>query len=135
MFVIDCSITMAWLFTDEKTPFSEKILDRLNDEQAVAPSLWTLEVINVLLVGEKRKRISMSESTHFLDVLNNLPIQIIENPSLLKCESMIFLARAYQLTSYDAAYLDLASRMGLPLASLDAQLIAAAQATGIQVLQ
>lgn len=134
MFVVDCSMTMAWLFDDEKSPSSEKVLDRLNNEPAVVPSLWILEVINVLLVGEKRKRITPSQTTHFLNVLNNLPIQIIENETLQQSESLLFLARTYGLTSYDSAYLDLASRQGLPLATLDAQLIKAAQTLGIQIL-
>lgn len=79
MFVIGCSITMAWLFTDEKTAYSDKILDCLNEKSAVVPSLWILEVINVLLMGEKRKRVSASQSSHFLDFLNHLPIKMIEN--------------------------------------------------------
>lgn len=134
MFVVDCSLTMAWLFEDEKSEFTEKILDRLNEEKAVVPPLWIYEVINVLICGEKRKRIAPSQSAHFLNVLSNLPIQVIENQPLLQSESMLFIARTYGLTSYDAAYLDLASRLGLPLASLDDKLIAAAKTSGIKIL-
>jgi len=134
MFVIDCSLTMAWLFDDEKTSFSEKMMDRLEEEQAIVPSLWIIEVLNVLLVGEKRKRITQSQSSHFLNVLSKMPIQIIEIQSILQSESMLFLGRTFGLTSYDAAYLDLASRYGLPLASLDDQLIIAAKKMGVQIL-
>lgn len=135
MFVVDCSLTMAWLFEDEKTEFSERLLDRLKKERGVVPSLWIYEVLNVLLMGEKRKRISQSQTSHFLNFLHNLPVQIIEVNSVLQSESMLFLARAHGLTSYDAAYLDLASRYGLPLASLDEQLIKAAKILGVQMLQ
>lgn len=134
MFVVDCSVTMAWLFEDEKTPFSEKVFDRLETEKALVPSLWVLEVINVLLVGEKRKRITSSHSSHFLNVLSNLPIQIFESPSIAQSESTLFLARTHGITSYDAAYLDLAARMGFPLASLDVQLLKAAEAAGVEIL-
>lgn len=135
MFVVDCSITMAWLFKDEKTALSEKIMDRLVEEKAIVPPVWTLEVLNVILIGEKRKRISISESAHFLSVLSRLPIQVIENPTLSQNESMLFLARTHHLTSYDAAYLDLAFRFEIPLATLNTQLIIAAQKIGVQILQ
>ncbi len=135
MFVVDCSITMAWLFQDEKTPFTEKIFDRLIKEKAVVPNLWSLEVINVLLVGERRKRISVSQSAHFLNVLGQLPIEIEANPPKMQNDSVLFLARTYGLSSYDAAYLDLASRLGIPLATLDADLIKAAHSSGVLLLK
>ena len=134
MFVIDCSVTMAWLFEDEKTPFSEKIFDLLETEKAISPSLWPIEIVNVLLQGEKRRRITPSQSAHFLNTLNQLPIQVIENSSTTHFESWLYLARENNLTSYDAAYLDLASRMGLPLATLDMALIKAAKSLGVELL-
>lgn len=134
MFVLDCSVTMAWLFEDEKTPLSDKIFDLLEEEQAIVPALWILEVLNVLLCAEKKKRINSSHSAHFLNVLSNLPIQIVENNSINQCASILALARMYDLTSYDATYLDLASRLGLPLATLDKNLIKGAKMMGVNIL-
>lgn len=134
MFVIDCSLTMAWLFEDEKSSYSEKIFDQLEDEKAIVPSIWLLEVINVLLISEKRKRITSTHTSHFINVLTNLPIQIIENNNLSQHESVLFLAKKHDLTAYDAAYLDLASKFGVPLATLDKALSKAAKEAGVPLL-
>lgn len=135
MFVLDCSMTMAWLFEDEKNEHSEKILDRLNDETTIVPSLWILEVMNTLKVAEKRKRITISESVHFFETLKSLPIEIDEGFSYNRVDSILFIARSYTLSSYDAAYLDLALRFEIPLATLDKDLIKGAKKLGIKVLE
>lgn len=134
MFVLDCSITMAWLFVDEKVDLTEKILTRLTEEEAVVPSLWILEVVNVLLIGEKRKRISAAQSVRFLETLKSLPINIADEITLNHSELLISVARAHHLSAYDAAYLDLALRLGIPLATLDGNLMKAANKSGVELL-
>ncbi len=134
MFVLDCSITMAWLFVDEKVDLTENILTRLTEEEAVVPSLWILEVVNVLLMGEKRKRISTAQSVRFLETLKSLPINIADEITLNHSELLISIARAHHLSAYDAAYLDLALRLGIPLATLDGNLMKAANKSGVELL-
>ena len=135
MFVLDCSVTMAWLFEDEQTEFTEKMLDKLQQESALVPSLWFLEVVNVLAVAEKRKRCTAAQSIRFLETLKSLPIEVDDGAIASRCESLLLLARSYELSSYDAAYLDIALRLGRPLATLDAHLRKACKATGVVVLQ
>ncbi|MDB6080864.1 MAG: PilT protein domain protein [Chlamydiia bacterium] len=134
MFVLDCSVTMAWLFEDERTEFSERVLDKLQKEKAIVPSLWLLEVMNVLLVAEKRKQCTVAQSIRFLETLKSLPIEIDEGIETSQCESLLLIGRAYDLSSYDTVYLDLALRLGHPLATLDAHLRKASKSAGITVL-
>lgn len=133
-FVLDCSITMSWCFEDEKTPHGDGILELLKNEesQAVVPSLWRLEVINVLGVAERRQRISLARSLLFLDFLLDLPILVDENPQDLK--DLLILSKTYSLTAYDAAYFDLALREQIPLATGDKKLISAANSANISFL-
>lgn len=133
-FVIDCSITMAWLFSDERTDATASIQDRLMIESVLVPTHWYLEVANVLMMAEKRKRISVRDSTQFLQLLDSL--EIISDASLgtNAFSVLIPLCRAHNLTSYDAAYLELALLRQLPLATLDEDLRNAAVAVGITVL-
>lgn len=130
-FVLDCSLTMTWCFEDETTPYSEAVLDRLADYEAWAPALWPLEVANVLLVCERRKRLTSDHSLRFIRKLRALPIRIDDDTARQALETTIALAREHQLSSYDAAYLELAVRKGLPLASQDRELLKAAKACGI----
>jgi predicted nucleic acid-binding protein len=133
MFVLDCSVTMAWLFEDEKNEYTENVLDRLNDESVIVPPIWKLEVLNVLLVALRRKRIRQAEAIRFLEMLKQFPIKT-EETDFQDFESLLLLANSHGLSSYDAAYLDIALRMGLPLASLDKNLLQAAKKTGVKLL-
>jgi predicted nucleic acid-binding protein len=102
-----------------------------DEATAVVPSLWLLEVTNILLVGERRGRNTVEQSKEFWETLQALPIEI-EEYSLEQCSSSIFdLARTHNLSAYDASYLDLAQRRSLPLATLDKRLMAAAKACGV----
>ena len=130
-FVLDCSITMAWCFDDEATPYTNAVRDQLANLRAVVPSLWPLEVANVLLIGERRKRLDQARSLRFVSLINALPILIDDETNNRAFAEITHLARGYQLSAYDATYLELAIRRGLPLASLDAKLRAAAQAGGV----
>ena len=134
MFVLDCSVTMAWLFEDEQTEFTERILDKLGEDPATVPSLWCLEVLNVLLVAERRKRCTQAQSIHFLETLKSLPIEIAEATTATQSESLLLLAKAHDLSSYDAVYLDLALRLGCPLATLDLNLRKACKKAGVATL-
>ena len=133
MFVLDASVTLAWCFEDEKTPYSENVLDTLEKTQAVVPALWQLEVANVLLVGERRQRLTQAQTTRFIELLEGLPIETTDAPQ--KLSSTLGLGRAYSLSAYDAAYLDLAAGLGLPLATLGAPLRTAANRMGVTLLE
>jgi len=132
--IIDGSIAMAWCFADEGTEETAKVQDRLITEAAIVPAHWSLEVANVLAMAEKRKRISVADATEFVKLLGALDIQVDEETSARVFDHVLPLSRSHALTSYDAAYLELALRRRLPLASLDDDLRRAATSLGIQVL-
>lgn len=131
-FVLDTSVTVSWCFPDEHTPFTQAILESLTpDFQAVVPVLWPLEVGNLLLVGERRKRSTRADTATWLSFLRALPITIDDETNAQAWNDTLSLARAEKLSLYDAAYLELAMRRGLRLATLDDQLKAAASAVGV----
>lgn len=130
--VLDTSVAMAWCFEDEANPVADAVLDRLRDEDARVPSLWPLEVANVLLIAERRGRISEAQGTRFVGPLEALPIHFDTggaNPA-----SVLDAGRRHGLSAYDACYLVLAEHLGVPLATLDHGLAAAGQAAGVTVL-
>lgn len=133
MFVLDCSVTMSWCFDEESENgiYAERILKRLETEDALVPRLWHLEVLNVLLAAERRRRISVAESDRFLEYLSLLPISTDAMPVTIQDREVLALARKYQLSSYDTAYLALAVGDKIQLATQDRGLIAAAKALGI----
>lgn len=132
--IIDCSLTMAWCFEDEGTVETAGIQDRLVAEAAVVPAHWFLEVTNVLVVAERRKRISPADSTQFVVLLASLDIQADNHAPARAFDHILPLSRNHGLSSYDAAYLDLALRRNLPLASLDDELRRVALGLGVEVL-
>jgi len=121
-FVLDCSVTMAWCFADEATSYTNGVRDALIVTRAVVPSLWPLEVANVLLVAERRNRLEKVDSIRFLSLLQALPIAVDQGTSQRALREILDLAREQELSSYDATYLELALREGLPLATLDDRL-------------
>lgn len=130
-FVLDCSLTLAWFFEDEADAYAESVEDALTSTAAIVPALWPLEVANGLLVGERRKRTTEAKVTQFLALLRALPIAIDDETAGRAWQETLQLARAHELSAYDAAYLELAVRRGLPLATLDDALRAAAAAVGV----
>jgi predicted nucleic acid-binding protein len=130
-FILDCSISASWFFSDEADEYSRSILESLSRRKALVPSIWPLEMVNVLLSSERRGRLSTANSRHFLDMILSLPIDrdTYTSPSLEV--SLYHLGLQYELSSYDAAYLELALRHGLPLATKDKKLLAACEKTGI----
>lgn len=129
--VLDCSVAMAWCFEDETSAFTEAVLDAVVAGGAVAPGLWPLEVVNVLLVSERKKRLTPEQAALFLNRLLSLPIEIEGAVAADTWPRVQTLGRAHGLTAYDAAYLDVAARRGLPLATCDRALRSAAQAAGV----
>jgi predicted nucleic acid-binding protein len=125
-FVVDNSIVMSWCFADESDNYADMVLGKLSEAIAVTPSIWPLEVGNVLLVAERKGRISESESNRFLSLLSDLPIEVDQESPNRMFKDVLPLARRFQLSSYDASYLDLAMRRDLPMASLDKGLLRAA---------
>jgi predicted nucleic acid-binding protein len=131
-FVLDASVTLAWCFEDEATAQTDAVLEQLAGDSAVAPPLWELEVINVLLLAERRGRITESQAARFVALLAQLPILI--DPAGVDMASILAAGRHHRLTAYDAAYLVLAEREGIPLATTDAELRAAAEAAGVPLM-
>ena len=132
--VLDSSATLAWIHGDERIEPIEALFDRVVESSAVVPGLWRLEVANSLNVAIRRKRISRSFRDEALDDLVQLDIVIDAETDLHAWQATIRLADLYGLTAYDAAYLELAQRRRLPLATLDRALADAARAAGIEVL-
>jgi len=133
-FVLDASMTMTWCFDDESTPASEAILDRLRDDEAHVPPVWLLEVANVLVVAERRRRIAPSEAVRFTQTLRALPIYIDDGHKMEAIAPLLEVARHYGLSAYDASYLELAMTTGFPLATGDARLKSAAISAGVLVI-
>lgn len=133
-FVLDCSIAIAWCIEDEATPSSDDLLDRLRLTGAVVPVIWTLETMNVLVQAERRGRITQAAVEARLSLLEQLPITIDSQPWQRGGPAVLGLARLHGLSAYDAAYLELAMRQGMPLATADKALIRACGAAGVAVL-
>jgi predicted nucleic acid-binding protein len=133
--VLDGSITMVWGFEDEADDYAEAILGRMPDLQAHVPSLWPLEVANALLVGERRRRITPAATARFLAILGAFPITIDAETVAHAWADTMHLARTHNLSSYDASYLELAIRLGLPLAAQDGKLKTAAEAVGVPLFE
>lgn len=133
--VIDASVTLSWCFPDEQTQMSVTVLDRLKaGECALVPAFWALEVLNALLVGERRERITAEQTGMFLDTLRILN-PILDYASLEQVDGPVqIICRDHRLTAYDALYVELAMRSGCPLATLDQPQRQAAQSLGIRCL-
>jgi len=134
-FVIDNSVVMAWCFEDQANTYSDHVLDSLEKFEAVVPAIWPLEVGNVLLVAERKKKLTEADSIRFLSLLNKLPIIVDqESPERIWGE-IISLARHTQISTYDASYLDLAMRSDFPIATQDKGLIAAAKRVNVALFE
>lgn len=130
-FVLDASVTACWAFDDEDHPDASLAFSRMRSEEGVIPSLWWFEVRNILIVNERRRRITESDTSAFLLHLSRLPMRVDQLPDE---NAVLRLARAYRLSVYDAAYLELAQREGLPLATLDADLRRAAAGERVELV-
>lgn len=131
--VIDASVIAAWAFSDERSSQSAALLKRVAREGATVPSLWIFEVSNLLLVGERRGRLTRADRDRFLSSIGSLPISA-QPASVEDAENWLRVADAHALTAYDAAYLDLAARHRLPLATKDSQLVSACAKAGVEIV-
>ena len=133
--VIDASVTLSWCFPDEQTPMSLKVLDRLKSgEQALVPAFWSVEVLNTLLVGERKGRITPDQTKAFFDTLRVLS-PTLDYSSLDEVAGPVqIICRDHRLTPYDALYVELALRSGCPLATLDQPQRQAAEALKVHCL-
>ena len=125
-------MVMSWCFKDESSHYADMVLDKLMETTAIVPTIWPLEVVNVLLVAERKKRLSPSDSIRFLTLLYQLPISVKHEQAAPMTE-LLALARTGNLSSYDASYLDMAMRNGCPIATLDKQLIEAAKKMDVPI--
>lgn len=134
-FVLDASVVLTWCFPDENAALAQHVAGMFKQgDTALAPSFWPHEVLNALLVGEKRKRISKELVRSFLDDLATLPIVLEQFPVRIVFDRVQQLSRAHGLTAYDAAYLDLARVSGLPLATLDEDLARACKKARVRLV-
>lgn len=132
--VIDASLTLAWYFDDETTPATDAVLDRVSESGAVVPTLWRLEVANAFQSALRRKRITAPYRDESLTELGAMPIAVDTDTDAYAWTTTLRLAERFDLTIYDATYLELAQRRSLPLATLDKALRDAATALSITVL-
>jgi predicted nucleic acid-binding protein len=132
--VLDSSAALAWVLPGEDDQDADRLLDLVSTEGALVPDLWLLEVANVLLMAERRRRITLVERRQALAALQELPLQV-EPASAARCwNDVLDLAAGQGLTVYDASYLELALRQRRPLASFDRKLRQAAGALGVPLL-
>jgi predicted nucleic acid-binding protein len=132
-FVVDNSVVMSWCFHDEMSEYADSVLDRLTDAQALVPGIWPLEVTNVLQMAQRKKRLGRAGSARFLVLLRSLPILVEQELPERVFAEIFSLADDTGLSTYDASYLDLAMREGLPLASLDKNLRKAAKTCRVPI--
>lgn len=133
-FVVDNSVALAWCFEDEHTRPIMDLLDRVAESGAVAPSLWPLEALNGLLMAERRKRLDAKRRQRLAGFLRALPVTLDMETADQAWTATARLAERYRLTLYDAAYLELAQRRKLPLATLDKDLIRTGKTLGMTLL-
>ena len=133
-FVLDCSVTLAWVFADAGDETTEALRDSLAHDTAFVPALWPVDVANVLLLATRRGRIAAPEWPRVSSHLLTLPIEVDATSADRDLTTVLALAQANDLSVHDATYLELALRLDLPIATLDRQLADAARANELRVL-
>ncbi len=133
--ILDASVATAWAFEDESEPYTDRVLDTLARDSAMVPAIWPLEVMNAVLAGERRKRIVPADTIRFADLLRGLPIKVDAAGMEQVLGPVLNLARTHKLTAYDASYLELALRAGLPLATQDQRLRMAARQLELPIIE
>ena len=134
-FVLDASVTLNWCFPDEQSEYSENILKLLTQYSASVPFIWTLEILNVLLVSERRNRITADKSDRFLYSLSQLPIIVDSSKPELSSNNLLTTARKFDLSIYDTTYLELAIRRKLPIATKDKKMLEVISKIGIDLFE
>lgn len=126
---------MAWYFAGESNAYADSVLTDLEAGRAVVSLIWPLEAANTVLVGERRKRSTEAQATAWLGILESLSIEVDGETTSRAWSGVLALARSQNLSAYDASYLELAMRRGLPLATLDGKLKNAALAVGVPIYE
>lgn len=133
-FVLDCSVAISWCLVNENNPTADAILAMMPDAEAFVPGIWSLEIANVLLVAERRNRMTQEQSEEAIALLQLLLIQVDTATDANALGATLALGRQEGLAAYDAAYLELALRLGLPLATIDTRLAEAAARCGVDLV-
>ena len=133
-FVIDNSVVMAWCFEDEASAYADAVLEQLSENTALVPAIWPLEVVNVLLVAERKKRIRYANSVRFLSLLSALPIVVEHQDQKAMMKELLPLGRDSELSAYDTSYLAVAMKNNCPMATSDKRLLEAAKKLDVPIL-
>lgn len=133
-YVLDCSVAMTWFFADEYTASTNALKEMFREGAVIVPTIWPLEVANVLWSTERQKRIKPYQSEKIKHLIQKLPIEVDNHLESDPLGNTLELAREYDISVYDASYMDLSLRLGIPLASLDNKLRTAATSAGIPIL-
>jgi predicted nucleic acid-binding protein len=131
--VLDASVALSWCFADEASTETDQLLDRVRDDGALVPGLWFLELGNVLLQAERHGRITAADVSVRLELISAMPILVDQNTVGRAWNEVLDIARSDRLSVYDATYLELALRRGLPLFTRDKPLAGAARNRGLAV--
>jgi predicted nucleic acid-binding protein len=133
MIVIDASTALAWAFNDDD--FADRFADQLASERLLAPPIWRLEVVNVILRNERQRLITLEQGNRILAALNAIDVEIVDSQAAQALEQLAAFARPHQLTAYDAAYLDVALKSSATLLTLDQNLKDAAGRLGVSLME
>jgi predicted nucleic acid-binding protein len=131
--VVDASIALAWCFPDETSDYADGVLVSLEGKTMLVPAVWSLEIANAVLVGERRKRLNQPEIRQFTTLLENLSLVLDTRPVAKQVNDVLPLARRHGLSAYNASYLELSIRYSAPLATLDDKLRKAAKLAGVML--
>ncbi len=134
MIVLDASLTLAWCFDDEFSPYADRVAETIELDGAVAPAIWPLEVANGLIAAERHSRITADDIDAIRELLAALPIEVEPLSLRSALDPVATITREFNLSAYDAAYLELARRLRSPLATLDQRLRAAAVSAGVTLV-
>jgi predicted nucleic acid-binding protein len=133
--VVDASVALDWCFESERSAYGERVLEHVLAHQAVVPVIWPSEVANGLLSGLRRSRLTPASLTQAATMLSQLPIEVAPHIGEAPIVRLVQSGREYSLTAYDASYLSLAMARGLPLATRDSALVAAAAKAGVELYE
>ena len=134
-FVLDASVALAWFLAGEATTYTESVLARLRRARATVPVVWPLEIANALLMSERRQRTTARQTVGALRELRRLPITVDDGALVRAWDTVLHLGRDHGLAADDASYLEVAVRLDLPLATLDARLGAVAARIGVPLVE
>ena len=133
--VVDASVALAWCFPGEASEYADGVLVALEGRTVIVPAVWALEITNAVLVAERRRRVKQQDVRRFVELLGGLTIMEHSQTAADTVSHVLPLAREYDLSAYDAAYLGLAVRQDAPLATLDRALQKAGRSAGLKIFK